>query len=243
MEDANFYNARLRNIQTGRLLPLIDKVYEAERERQQRELTFLLAVVSVLSFILILTIFLLSDRMKKLSRAKEEISTINRELNELNVNLKKSNFIKEQFIGSFLQMCTDYIGKLNHLKSTIHRKVKAGQVGDILKITSSPEDASREAKELYSNFDKTFLAIYPDFVQEVNHLLQEEKRYPVKTDKTLNHELRVFALVKLGITDSQQIATFLNYSLRTVYNYRSKVKSKAIRPEEDFEEKIKNTGI
>ncbi|MCD8031831.1 MAG: DUF6377 domain-containing protein [Bacteroides sp.] len=136
-------------------------------------------------------------------------------------------------------MCTDYIGKLNHLKSTIHRKVKAGQVGDILKITSSPEDASREAKELYSNFDKTFLAIYPDFVQEVNHLLQEEKRYPVKTDKTLNHELRVFALVKLGITDSQQIATFLNYSLRTVYNYRSKVKSKAIRPEEDFEEKIK----
>ncbi len=242
MEDATFYNARLRNIQTARFLPLIDKVYAAEQARQQKILTILLTVVSVLSAILAITIFLLHDRMKKLSRAKEEIIKFNAELNEVNTNLKKANIIKEQFIGSFLEICTEYIQKLNNLKTKVNRKVKTGQINDILKITSSTEDSSKESRELYSNFDKTFLTIYPDFVQEVNNLLQPDKQYPINKDKTLNHELRVFALIKLGITDSHQIATFLHYSLRTVYNYRSRVKSKALHPEEDFEEKIKNTG-
>ena len=94
-------------------------------------------------------------------------------------------------------------------------------------------------KELYANFDHAFLNIYPTFVEEFNTLLRIEERYPVMFDKSLNQELRVFALIKLGIKDINKIAVFLHYTPRTVYNYRSKIKSKALNTDEDFEEKVK----
>ncbi|MCD8165739.1 MAG: DUF6377 domain-containing protein [Bacteroides sp.] len=249
MKDANFYNARLRNIQIARFLPVIDGVFQIEREKHQDNLRKLLITISILSFFLILTIFMLSDRMRKLSRAQREILQINSDLNKLYDNLKtanqrqiqinnslaEANVIKEQFIGSFLEICTEYIERLSNFKSLVNRKVKVGQTADLIKLTGSPE----ENKELYDNFDKTFLTIYPNFVGEFNKLLRQEEQYELENENTLNQELRIFALIRLGITDSNKIATFLNYSLRTIYNYRSKVKSKAINTKQDFEERVK----
>ena len=196
---------------------------------------------------------MLTKQMKKLARAKQHIEEINARLNELNtvlqdvnkqlkqsnLSLAESNHIKELFISSFLEICTQYIEKLDAFKGTVNRKVKAGQVADILKLTSKTENSALELKELYANFDHAFLNIYPTFVEEFNTLLRIEERYPVMSDKSLNQELRVFALIKLGIKDINKIAVFLHYTPRTVYNYRSKIKSKALNTDEDFEEKVK----
>ena len=253
LDDANFYNARLRNIQTAKILPIIDKAYQLDREKQQNRLRFLLIIVSLLSIVLLIAILLVVKQMKKLARAKQHIEEINARLNELNtvlqdvnkqlkqsnLSLAESNHIKELFISSFLEICTQYIEKLDAFKGTVNRKVKAGQVADILKLTSKTENSALELKELYANFDHAFLNIYPTFVEEFNTLLRIEERYPVMSDKSLNQELRVFALIKLGIKDINKIAVFLHYTPRTVYNYRSKIKSKALNTDEDFEEKVK----
>ncbi|WP_165045519.1 DUF6377 domain-containing protein [Dysgonomonas sp. ZJ709] len=254
LDDANFYNARLRNIQTSRLLPIIDKAYQLDREYQQDKLRTLLIIVSLLSCILLVAIYFVVKQVRKLSKAKNEIEQINSRLSILNEDLKianenqnhtnlslaEANRIKEQFIGSFLEICTQYIDKLDAFKITVNRKIKAGQTNEILKMTSASEDSVRELKELYTNFDNAFLNIYPNFVEEFNKLLRQEERYAVNNDKILNQELRVFALIRLGITDSNKIATFLHYTLRTIYNYRSKVKSKVLNQEIDFEEAIRH---
>ncbi len=257
MDDANFYNGRLRNLQTSTVLPIINEAYQAERTQQQRKLVILLMLVSFLVFILLLTLYFIKRQMNKLSRAKDEIVRINQRLNELNADLQQANYaqkemnqslqeanyIKEQLIGSFLEICTEYIDKFQKFKIFVNRKIKVGQFNDILKITAKTEISSQELKDLYANFDRAFLAIYPDFIEQFNNLLREEERYKIKDNQTLNQELRIFALVRLGITDSNKIATFLHYTLRTIYNYRHKVKSKAINPHEDFEERIRRICI
>lgn len=253
MEDANFYNGRLRNFQTARILPVIDRAYQQDRVRQQKKLTVLLVTVSVLSFFLLVTIVFLIRQMRKLAKAQKEIMEINTRLNELNTELKKANehqsltnkslaeanHLKERFISNFLEICTEYIGKLEKFKQSVHIKMKVGQSNDILRMTSSTADSSKELKELYENFDKAFLNIYPDFVVEFNTLLRPEEQYIITDGNTLNQELRIFALIRLGINDSNKMAVFLHYSLRTIYNYRSKVKSKALDQKEDFEEKVR----
>ncbi len=253
MEDANFYNARLRNFQTARILPVIDRAYQQDRVRQQKMLTALLVTISVLSFFLLMTIFFLIRQMRKLAKAQKEIMEINSRLNELNTELKKANdqqsltnkslaeanHLKERFISNFLEICTEYIEKLEKFKQSVHVKLKVGQTNDILRMTSSTADSSKELKELYENFDKAFLNIYPDFVEEFNTLLRLEEQYIITDNTTLNQELRIFALIRLGINDSNKMAVFLHYSLRTIYNYRSKVKSKALDQKGDFEEKVR----
>jgi hypothetical protein len=255
MEDANFYNGKLRSLQILKVLPMIDKVYQSERTALQHKLTFLLSIVSVLSIVLLISIGFIIRQIKKMAQVQKEIIYKNENLNELNerlklanehqarnnINLMEANHIKERFIHNFLDLCTQYITKLNSFKLTVKRKIMAGQTTDILRLTAS--DNEHELKELYRNFDKAFLQIYPNFVSEINKLLRDETQYPANESLHLNQELRIFALIRLGITDTNKIATFLHYSLRTVYNYRSKVRTKALNPEEDFEEKIKQIGI
>ncbi|MGQ1946529.1 DUF6377 domain-containing protein [Geofilum sp. OHC36d9] len=252
MDDANFFNARLRNLQTSRILPIIDKAYQEDKARQEKKLSLLLIIISILSFILLVAILAVIRQMFKLSKAQKRILHINDQLTVLNHNLQlaneqylqtnvslaDANHIKEQFISNFLDICTEYIDKLGRLKQTIHLKVNAGQIKDVLRMTDSASDTARELKELYANFDRAFLNIYPNFIEEFNKLLRPEEQYKESADGALNHELRVFALIRLGITDSNKIATFLHYTLRTIYNYRSKVKSKALNQNDNFEEKV-----
>lgn len=257
MDDANFFNASLRNLQTSRILPIIDKAYQEERARQQQKLSLLLTIISILSFVLLVVIFFVIRQMFKLSKAQKRILHINNKLTELNQNLQlaneqqvltnmslaDANHIKERFISNFLEISTEYIDKLEKLKQSIHLKIKAGQINDVLRITDSSADSARELKELYENFDRAFMNVYPDFVEEFNKLLRPEEQFRVSADGSLNQELRVFALIRLGITDSNKMATFLHYTLRTIYNYRSKVKSKALSQDENFEEKVKSLCV
>lgn len=256
LQDANFYNARLRSIQISKILPIIDQAYMIKKQKQEEKLRFLLIVLSIVSIILLLAIYYIFKQMKKISKARLELAEINKKLNVLNdelkaanekerrmnLNLYEANITKEQYIHSFLEICTEYIQRLESFKSIVNRKIKTGQTAEILKFTSSDKGDTKELKELYKNFDKAFLNVYPHFEKEVNKLLKPDERYILKEDKTMNQELRIYALIRLGITDNNQIATFLHYTLRTVYNYRSRVKLKAYHPE-NFENEILEIGL
>lgn len=256
LKDANFFNARLRNLQIAKMLPVIDSAYQLEKQRQEQKLQLLLYLVTVLAIIAIVSLFLVYRQVRKVKKARNEIVEVNQQLSasnenlkeaneiqkQLNCNLSESNQIKEQYIHSFLEMCTEYIHRLENFKRIVGGKIKTGQSGEILKLIESTEAKNQELKELYRNFDKAFLNVYRNFVPEVNKLLRPEEAYIEKPKDSLSQELRVYAMIRLGVNDNNQIATFLHYTIRTVYNYRSKVKLKAIYPD-SFEEDLMKIGI
>lgn len=217
----------MRTVEISRVLPVIEAAYKQQIERQRHQLVFFLIVVSILSAFLIVSVILIYKQMKKLSATQR--------------NLKQANHIKEEYIGHFLNLCSIYIEKLDRFRSTVNRKITAGQAEELLKLTKSSQFAGVEQKEFYANFDNAFLHLYPNFVAEFNELLQPEERFVLKTGELLNTELRIFAIIRLGIDDSSKIANFLHYSINTIYTYRNKVKNKAINRDK-FEEEILKIG-
>jgi len=158
----------------------------------------------------------------------------------LNRNLDEANLVKEEYIGYFMNQCSVYIDKMDNYRTLIKRKVNARQIDELHSLISSTHVVNEAINELFNNFDKVFLKLYPGFVEKVNSLLKEGEGYQVK--KSLNTELRILALIRLGITDTNQIAVFLRNSVQTIYNYRSKLRKKAKTDQDDFEEKIKKIG-
>jgi DNA-binding CsgD family transcriptional regulator len=195
--------------------------------------------------------------MKRLSNARKELQNANTQLNEvsrdlvqvntqlksLNHELSEANHIKEEYIGFFLEMCSTYIDKLENYRKMVNRKVTSGQYEDLFTATKSSQYIDSELTEFYSNFDNTFLNLFPNFVEEFNKLLIKEERIVLKIEELLNTELRIFALIRLGITDSSKIASFLRYSVNTIYNYRTRVRNKALVPRDDFERLVSLIGV
>ena len=160
---------------------------------------------------------------------------MNEELVALNKNLDEANLIKERYVGYFMNQCAVYINKLDEYRKNVNRKIKTGQVDDLYKSSSRPFE--KELEGLYTNFDKAFLKLYPNFVEEFNSLLKPEDYYKLDKDQ-LNTELRIFALIRLGVADSEHIARFLNYSVNTINTYKTKVKKRSLVPNHLFEQKI-----
>lgn len=176
----------------------------------------------------------LREQTQALRQMQTEMETVNaqlqkerQQLENANEHLLESDYLKEKYIGDLFTTCSDYLVKMEQFQKTINRKLKAKQYEDLLKITEPLNaDASGNIKEFQETFDKIFLSIFPDFVDEFNELLRPEER--IKIDKgTLNNELRIYALVRLGINNSIKIATILHISSQTVYNSRMKMRSKA----------------
>lgn len=256
LDDANFFNARLRNFQISGILSIIDKTYQVKSEKQKDKLRFYLVLISLLSILLITAILYIYKQMNKLSIARNnlqdvngQLNILNRELSEMNEQLKsanldlsESNHVKEEYIGHFLTLCSTYIDKLESFRKMVAKKLTSGQVAELLKITKSTDIQENELKEFYSNFDNTFLHLYPSFVDDFNSLLVDEEKIVLKKGELMNTELRIFALIRLGIDDSSKIADFLRYSVNTIYNYRAKVKNKAKVSREDFESMVMKIG-
>ena len=248
-----FYNARLRSWQSADVLSLIDKTYQAMIEKQNDRLQQNLLLITTLLVLLIVALGYIYRQMKKLSDARnhlqaangqlnglnEELRQMNRCLSSTNIELSESNQIKEEYIARFIKLCSTYINRLDAYRRMVNKKVSAGQIAELLKITRSQDALDEELEELYANFDTAFLHLFPDFVKKFNDLLQDNERIVLKKDELLNTELRIFALIRLGIEDSSQIAEFLRYSVNTIYNYRAKVKNKARGSREDFEDLVR----
>jgi len=238
LNDANFYNARLRSIQISKSYPIIENAYQLERQQQQRKLKNLLIVISVLSILLAITVIYIVIQFRKLAEARKQTLRANEQLTDNNRSLAEANHIKEEYLGRFLNLCSTYIEKME----THHRKLyKTAKEGNLIALTAKLKSngfIEEELAEFYQNFDHAFLKIFPRFIDQFNALLPEADRITPKQGEILNAELRTFALIRLGITDSQRIAEFLRYSITTIYNYRSKFRNKAIVPRDQFEASV-----
>ncbi|MBA4317420.1 MAG: transcriptional regulator, partial [Flavobacterium sp.] len=195
-------------------------------------------------------------QLKNLSHARKELQDVNNQLETLNKNLvnanqeliglygelSESNHIKEYYIGNFLSICSNYIDKLDIHRKMVKKMIVGKQISELFEKTKSSQLIDDELELFYKNFDSTFLHIYPDFVAQINNLLLPDERIILKKGELLNTELRIFALIRLGISDSATIAKLLRYSVNTIYNYRVKIKNKAAVPRDDFEKLILKIG-
>jgi hypothetical protein len=240
LEDANFYNSRFRNTVIGRVQPLIENTYLFKIQQQKDRLHLFAILLVFLVIALIITLFLIFRQNRIVSKARKNLIIVNEQLVRLNRNLDEANLVKEEYIGYFMNQCSVYIDKMNNYRKLIYRKVNARQIDELYSLTSSTRAVDEAINELFNNFDEVFLKLYPGFVEKVNSLLKEGEAYRVK--KGLNTELRILALIRLGIIDTNQIAVFLRNSVQTIYNYRSKLRKKAKTDQDDFEEKIKKIG-
>lgn len=185
----------------------------------------------------------LSQVNGELSEVNGELAEVNGELSQVNARLVDSNRVKDQYITDFFHICSGYIDKMDSYRLRINRNLKANQVKEVLKFTSSEQLREDEHRQLMAHFDTVFLHLFPTFIDEFNALLRPEERQQPKTPGALNTLLRIFALIRLGVTESSSIAEFLNYSPNSIYAYRARVKNGAIGDRNDFENSVQQIGL
>lgn len=178
----------------------------------------------------------------KLVEANEKLKGMYSNVKQETIELYETNYTKERYIADIFAICSNYINILDDFRRNIYRMLMARRYDELKELTKNPELSNPEIKELYQNFDKVFLGIYPDFVKDFNTLLRPEEHIVLKKGEQLNTELRIYALVRLGLNDSTKIALFLHCSVRTVYNTRQRIRNKAIIPREDFANAVKSLG-
>lgn len=270
LQNAQMFHNRVRVAGISKVQNAIHEAYLERNHKQEERLHIFLVLVSILSVILLCSIIYIYRQMKHLSQSRfkldetnhllnehveelslaqtrladvnEQLVLLNGRLKEANGQLRESNYVKEEYIGYVFAICSNYISKLNEFRKNINRKAKTGQYDDIIKVTSGTAMAQNELKEFYHNFDAIFLHVYPDFVTDFNALLHPDERIVVKEGDLLNTDLRIYALVRLGISDSVKIAEFLHCSPQTVYNIRLKIRNKAIIPKENFAKVVSSLG-
>jgi len=252
LADALFYNAKLRPWQVAGVLPQIEKAYQEKQAAQTRRVNAFLISISALLLILIFAIGYLVKQTRRTIRAHKslrvinkrivsqnhELNLVNEQLQKLNHQIAESNRVKEGYIGLFLAILSDNLDKMKEFRAQVRKSIRYGKMQDLEEELSNTEWADKEIANFYRTFDTAFLELYPSFVDDFNNLLIPEERIILKKGELLNTELRIFALIRLGIKDSGRIAALLRYSVNTIYNYRAKIKNAASGSREDFEDRV-----
>ena len=256
MEDEAACNARLRKLEILEIFPIINDAYQQKTEKQQEQMKWALVSISLLSLFLLLAIFYVYKQMKKVAAARREVIDANKRLKELNDELHLSNaqlkeanhsiaensYLKEEYIGRYMDQCSVYLEKMDNYRRSLGKIAATGNVEELYKNIKSSKFIEGELKEFYTNFDNTFLQLFPTFVEDFNALLADDEQISLKAGERMNTELRIFALIRLGITDSVKIAQFLRYSVTTIYNYRTKVRNKAAGDRDLLEQEVMTIG-
>lgn len=191
----------------------------------------------------------LQQRVHELSATREELNETNAKLSEMYQKaaetareLAEVNESKESYIADVFAVCSNYIDKLEGFRANLNKLLTLQNFDEAVKLTKSPELSYQEIRELWATFDEVFLDIYPNFVEDFNTLLKPEERIELKKPGHLTNELRIYALVRLGMNDSQRIARFLHCSVQTVYNTRQRTRNKAIVPRDQFAKIVMKLG-
>lgn len=237
LSDANFYGARHRKIQVGTILPIIEEEKINTVEGQKRLLILYSIIATVLSICVVFFIFIILKQLRKLRKADSKILETNSILQETNHKLMEANKIKEEYIGYYFNINSDYIDKIDKFKKSIDRSLMTNRIDNLRYIVNSI-DLKKERTELYQSFDKVFLKLFPDFIADYNALFREEDQVKLNDNELLNTDLRIFALIRMGISENDKIAKILEFSVNTIYAYKTKIKNKSIVPNEEFEKKI-----
>ncbi|MCL1944130.1 MAG: DUF6377 domain-containing protein [Candidatus Azobacteroides sp.] len=262
MEDAVFCNARFRTYEITKIFPIIDGAYQAKAMKQKTELKRYLLLVSILLVFLVAAVIYVYRQMQRIVKIRTELYQTNQKLQDLNTDLQDSNtrlhdlndefmlanrklsetnLVKEIYLGKFIDLCSHYIEKLNDYRRNLNRIAASGKVDELYAALKSTQYIDMELNDFFHNFDETFLRIYPTFITDFNALFPEGEKQEPKPGELLNTELRIYALIRLGINDSAKIALFLRYSITTVYTYRSKLKHKSLN-KENLEEQVMKIG-
>lgn len=251
LEDAHFYNNRLRIIEISSKLPVIVRSYQQTlNQRNKVQMTAIIAI-SLLLLFLLSAVFYIVKQTKRLSLQQQELQKNNNQLSELNTQQKElntqlhdlnallvdTNRKRERLAKLYIDLCAKYIARLKKQQTLVKRKIKANQITELLSQLSSERLSEEDAATFLSRFDKAFLDLYPDFTEELNSLLLPEGQIQNKSTDELTTEQRIMALIRLGVKESAEIADLLFYSPQTIYNYRSVLKGKAIN-KETFEEEV-----
>ncbi len=256
IEDAVFCNVRFRTIEISEFFSIINTAYQAKEYKQKSELKVFLIFTSILILCLVVAVIYVYKQMKRVSRIRKELyranvklidmnedmTATNAQLNDANLQLSEANHIKEEYIAHFFDLCSTYVAKLEDYRKSLNKKAANNQLDELFKMLKSTTIVDNELEELYKQFDNIFLSLYPGFVEGFNSLLIKEEQVQLKQGELLNTELRIFALIRLGINDSVKIAGFLRYSLSTIYNYRTKARNKAAVSRDEFENQIMKIG-
>ncbi len=252
VDDANFYGTRLRNIQASGIVPKILNAYQTKQEQGSRKMMWLLGVISLIALLLVGGVIAIYQLLKRYRRLNEQKKAINEQLrhvngqlhdtveqlHESNALLQEREKLKEEYIARFLALSSRFIDRGEEQRKALYRLYRDRKTEELARELKSTHSGNENAQLFYENFDNAFLNIFPNFVDEVNKLLQEGGKIEVKQGKRLTTESRVLALIRIGITDNQSIANILRASLTTIYTYRSKLKARAL-DKDSFETQVK----
>ncbi len=248
VQDAIRSNAQLHKQFSYQILPIISSSYDKFVSQKNRAIVSALSVSSVLlCFLVILSVFLIRERNRVLiaeRQTKESNMMLQQLTDELqkNVNiLKETNQVKDMYLGRYLNMCSEYIDGLEKYRTSLRKAIKDGE--DAMTALKSKEFMEKALEDFYNQFDATFLDLFPDFIPQLNELLQEDRKVTYHSkERLLTTELRVLALIRLGVDDSVKIASFLRRSVSTVYNYRVKMRNASVSDRDEFEKRIMEIG-
>ncbi|RZM28349.1 MAG: tetratricopeptide repeat protein, partial [Pedobacter sp.] len=217
MRDASFYGARQRKVQVSAILMVIAGEKVNSVEEQRRILFIYAALLTLLAAMVILFAFIIYRQLKKLRKADKIIVRTNHSLQETIDKLNEAEKIKEEYIGYYFNLISEYIAKLDQFKRAVNNKIVTKKFDD-MQILVNNINLKKERDELFLNFDKAFLTLFPNFVEDFNALFTPEHQTKLAADQLLNTDLRIFALIRLGIHDTEKIASILEYSINTIYN-------------------------
>lgn len=237
MEDAVYYGAKQRKIQVGTLFPVIAAVKLSKVEAQKKLLLFSVVVLIIIVLIVAIFVSIISRQYRKLKKADRLIQQTNAALKLTVHKLEEANKIKDEYIGYYFDIHSDYLNKIEKFKQDIDKKLMERKFDD-LRFVLRNFSLKKEREQLYDSFDQVFLKLFPNFIHHFNALFREEDQVKLENHQFLNTELRIFALVRVGISDSDKIAKILGYSLNTIYTYKNKIKSKSLIPNERFDQEI-----
>ncbi len=237
VEDAKACNARVRSLEFMPVFTIIEEVYQAQIQKQKALSITFTYITCAFCIILLITFVILFFQNHKLNSVKEKLNQTNKHLQTVNNSLTESNHVKEEYLSRYMDQCAVYIDKMDDYRRSLNKLASMGKVEELAKNLKSQNIINNERRMFYAEFDQSFLKLYPDFVEKFNELLVPEARITPKPN-SLTPELRIYALVRLGTTDSVKIARFLCYSLSTIYNYRVKIRNSAIGSRDDFEERV-----
>ena len=252
MPDALFFGGKLRPWQIAQFFPALEQAYAAKNARHTRQMWLLIGLAGLLLLALGALLFYLSHRQRVLVRTRkaleeekarvdrrnQTLQDVNEQLQALNSELQESSKVRQEYIALYLQNLSENISTSRQYKNHVLKYIRRGNDKYLIEEIEALPPIEDDIREFYQMFDRTFINLYPDFVDEFNALLADGEAIVPKGDDILTPELRVFALIKLGITESSKIAALLHYSANTVYNYRAKIKNKARGDRELFEDAV-----
>lgn len=243
LDDANSCNSQKRIVPVSQIFPIIDNDYQIRRNRQQRNLYIYGTLSTLMVILLIAALGWIYEMHRRSRRINARLSELNGQLKELNSNLNESNIIKQFYIVRYMDFCLSYIDQMDSRLKRISRLVEGNDRNALRKALDTASLARENLDIFYNNFDTTFLHLFPTFVEEYNKLLKPSERIVLKKNDRLNTELRIYALIRLGVTDSVLIARFLHCSLSTVYNNRTCARNKASVDRNSFEACVARIGL